>query len=64
MAEYFREKKERTYDKRTVSIRRVAKVTKGGKRLRFSAMVVVGDHNGSVGVGLGRGVDTRSAVEK
>jgi len=64
MSEYFREKKERTYDKRTVSIRRVAKVTKGGKRLRFSAMVVVGDHNGSVGVGLGRGVDTKSAVEK
>jgi small subunit ribosomal protein S5 len=52
------------YDKKTVSIRRVAKVTKGGKRLRFSAMVIVGDHNGSVGVGLGRGVDTKSAVEK
>lgn len=64
MAENFREKKERNYDKRTVSIRRVAKVTKGGKRLRFSAMVVVGDHNGSVGVGLGKGSDTRSAVEK
>jgi small subunit ribosomal protein S5 len=60
-----RNQKERSpYDKKTVSIRRVAKVTKGGKRLRFSAMVVVGDHNGSVGVGLGRGVDTRSAVEK
>jgi len=57
--------KERSpFDKKTVSIRRVAKVTKGGKRLRFSAMVVVGDHNGSVGVGLGRGVDTKSAVEK
>ncbi len=64
MSEYFREKKDRTYDKKTVSIRRVAKVTKGGKRLRFSAMVIVGDHNGSVGVGLGRGVDTKSAVEK
>lgn len=60
-----RNQKERSpFDKKTVSIRRVAKVTKGGKRLRFSAMVVVGDHNGSVGVGLGRGVDTRSAVEK
>jgi small subunit ribosomal protein S5 len=58
-------RKERSmYDKKTVSIRRVAKVTKGGKRLRFSAMVVVGDHNGSVGVGLGRGEDTKSAVEK
>jgi small subunit ribosomal protein S5 len=58
-------RKERSmYDKKTVSIRRVAKVTKGGKRLRFSAMVVVGDHSGSVGVGLGRGIDTKSAVEK
>lgn len=56
--------KERGFEKKTVSIRRVAKVTKGGKRLRFSAMVIVGDKNGSVGVGLGRGVDTRSAVEK
>ena len=64
MAEHFTERKERIYDKKTVSIRRVAKVTKGGKRLRFSAMVVVGDHNGSVGVALGRGVDTKSAVEK
>ena len=52
------------FDKRTVSIRRVSKVTKGGKRLRFSAFVIVGDRKGSVGVGLGRGSDTRSAVEK
>ncbi len=65
MFENRRNQKERSpFDKKTVSIRRVAKVTKGGKRLRFSAMVIVGDHNGSVGVGLGRGVDTRSAVEK
>ncbi len=65
MAEFVRNQRERSpYDKKTVSIRRVAKVTKGGKRLRFSAMVVVGDHNGSVGVGLGRGLDTKSAVEK
>lgn len=52
------------YERKTVSIRRVAKVTKGGRRLRFSAMVVVGDKKGRVGVGLGRGSDTRSAVEK
>lgn len=52
------------YDTKTVSIRRVAKVTAGGKRLRFSAIVVCGDRKGSVGVGLGRGVDTKSAVEK
>ncbi|HBB64780.1 30S ribosomal protein S5 [candidate division WS6 bacterium RIFOXYD1_FULL_33_8] len=64
MSDFNKNQKDRTYDKKTVSIRRVAKVTKGGKRLRFSAMVVVGDHNGSVGVGLGRGLDTKSAVEK
>ena len=52
------------YDKKVVDVRRVAKVHKGGKRLRFSAMVVVGDRKGSVGVGIGRGVDTRSAIEK
>jgi len=51
-------------DTRSVAIRRVAKVTSGGKRLRFSAMVVAGDRNGSVGVALGRGIDTKSAVEK
>lgn len=52
------------FERNVVSIRRVAKVTAGGRRLRFSAMVVVGDKNGSVGVGLGRGMDTRAAIEK
>jgi len=52
------------FDKKAVEIRRVAKVTSGGKRMRFSAMVVCGDKKGSVGVGVGRGADTRSAVEK
>lgn len=55
---------ESKYESKTVAIRRVAKVTAGGKKLRFSAMVVSGDKSGSVGVGLGRGLDTRSAVEK
>ena len=54
----------KNYEKRAVAIRRVAKVNAGGKRLRFSAMVVTGDRNGSVGIALGRGVDTRSAMEK
>lgn len=54
----------KSYDKRTLPIRRVAKVTKGGKRLRFSTVVVVGDRAGSVGVALGRGADVKSAVEQ
>ncbi|MCA9375247.1 30S ribosomal protein S5, partial [Candidatus Dojkabacteria bacterium] len=64
MAEIMRERKEKRYDSKAISIRRVAKVTSGSKRLRFSAMVVVGDKKGSVGVALGRGDDTRSAIEK
>lgn len=54
----------KNYDKRTLPVRRVAKVNAGGKRLRFSVMVIVGDRKGSVGVALGRGIDTRSAIEK
>src|SRR5690606_26273874 len=64
MARERREQQDRGYDRRTVAIRRVAKVTAGGKRLRFSAVVVAGDRKGSVGVALGRGLDTRSAVSK
>ncbi|MHC1716478.1 MAG: ribosomal protein S5 [Candidatus Dojkabacteria bacterium] len=52
------------YEKRTLPVRRVAKVTKGGKRLRFSTVVVVGDRAGTVGVALGRGADVKSAVEQ
>ncbi|NMC09021.1 30S ribosomal protein S5 [Candidatus Microgenomates bacterium] len=54
----------KSFDKRTLPIRRVAKVTKGGKRLRFSTIVIVGDRAGSVGVALGRGADVKSAVEQ
>lgn len=57
-------KRESKYESKTISIRRVSKVTSGGKRLRFSAMVVAGDKNGSLGVALGRGMDTKSAIEK
>lgn len=55
-----REKK--AFDKKSLPIRRVAKVTKGGKKLRFSTVVVVGDRNGTVGVALGKGADVRTAV--
>lgn len=59
-----RQKENRGYDSKTVSVRRVAKVNKGGRRLTFSAMVIAGDRKGKVGVGLGKGADPRTAIEK
>ena len=48
----------------TLYTNRVTKVVKGGKRMKFQAMVVVGDRNGKVGVALAKGPDPRTAIEK
>ena len=56
------EKKE--FDERIVHIDRVARVVKGGRRFRFRALVVVGDHKGKVGIGIAKGADVTSAVTK
>lgn len=58
----YKNRESRNFDKKSLPIRRVAKVTKGGKKLRFSTVVVIGDRNGTVGVALGRGADVRTAV--
>jgi small subunit ribosomal protein S5 len=55
---------EKMFDERVVYVNRVARVVKGGRRFRFQALVVIGDHKGRVGVGVSKGVDVTLAVNK
>ena len=59
-----REQEEKQFDERVVSIDRVARVVKGGRRFRFRALVVIGDKKGQVGIGIAKGADVQAAVSK
>ena len=51
-------------DKKMVNVNRISKTVKGGRKMRFNAVVVAGDRNGRVGVGMGKATEVTLAIEK
>nr|YP_011006135.1 30S ribosomal protein S5 [Dictyotopsis propagulifera]WAM63139.1 30S ribosomal protein S5 [Dictyotopsis propagulifera] len=54
----------RPWEKRVVKISRVSKVVKGGKKISFRAIVVIGDKKNKVGVGMGKAIEVSNAIKK
>lgn len=58
------ERPEKLYEERVVSINRISKTVKGGRRLRFAAVVVIGDGKGKYGFGTGKAAEVPDAIKK
>lgn len=57
-------REEKEFEEKVIQVNRVSKKTKGGNRIAFSVLTVVGDRQGRVGVGLGKAPDVSSAIRK
>ena len=58
------DKPQSEFEERLVELNRVSRTVKGGKRMRFRALVVVGNRNGRVGMGMGKAGDVQQAIKK
>jgi small subunit ribosomal protein S5 len=58
------EQGKREFEQKVIEVARVTRVTGGGKRMRFRALVVIGDKKGRVGIGVQKGVDVSEAMNK
>ena len=58
------QREESELQNKLISINRVTKVVKGGRTMKFSALIVVGDGNGSVGIGMGKAAEVPEAIRK
>lgn len=61
---HIKNKSQDEFDEKIVQVNRVSKKTKGGNKIGFSVLVVIGDRKGRVGVGLGKAPDVSSAIRK
>ncbi|MBQ7579628.1 MAG: 30S ribosomal protein S5 [Clostridia bacterium] len=52
------------FDKKMVAVNRISKTVKGGRKMRFNALVCVGNHKGKVGIGMGKATEVSLAIEK
>lgn len=57
-------REEKEFEEKVVQVNRISKKTKGGNKIRFSVLMVVGDKNGRVGVGLGKASEVVAAIKK
>ena len=60
----FKNREESEFKEKLVAVNRVSKTVKGGRNMRFSALVVIGDEKGRVGYGMGKAVEIPEAIRK